>query len=189
MPLEGNGLTLVGAPLEVYRVLDAVYLDQASYHFPAYVRDTLAASQHHGGRFNPAGEFGALYVSLDEETVWAEMAHRFHTEGIDGLPPSMGLLRIVVQAGRYADLTGDAGRAAWDVALSDLVDDDWLLCWTLARAVRAVADALHAPSARATGTNMPLFADRQNSDLEMDLASATRASTPARFVQHSRESW
>ena len=110
------GLTWVGRPMEVVRVLDPVYLDQAEHGFLEYVRSTLAASQTVGGRFNPPGEFGALYTASDTDTAWEEVAARFRRQGISGLPPEMGFIGIVITVGRFADLTDTDMAARWDVS-------------------------------------------------------------------------
>jgi RES domain-containing protein len=175
-------------------VVHSVYVDEARHDFPTYLRQTLSASQAQGGRFNPPREFGALYTSADEETAWIEVAARYQREGIDGLPPDMGVLRLVVAAGRYADVTTDEGCAAWDVshaALAESEPDEGQadVCWQLARAVRAVADAILAPSARAEGANMPLFPDRDASELALELQAVSHRAVPDRFLQRSHEAW
>lgn len=98
-----QGLTWVGRPLELVRALDAVYLDQARVNFDAYVFTTLRYSQAAGGRYNPPGEFGALYTSDDEATAWEEIAARFRRQGIAALPSDMGILGVLVPVGRYVD--------------------------------------------------------------------------------------
>ena len=189
-----GALVQVGAPLELFRVIHESRLDEARFDFPGYVSNTLAASQAFGGRFNPPGEFGALYSALDEDTAWSEVASRFSREGIEGLPPDMGVLKISVLAGTYADLTSDAAARAWAITREQLTADDPTAakrkaCWALGRAVRAVADALLGPSARTAGANMPLFPDRAPSTLEIDLRSARSRSVPRRFAQRPREEW
>lgn len=189
-----EGLTWIGSPIEVFRVVHSVHVDEARHDFPTYLRQTLAGSQRQGGRFNPPGEFGALYTSTDEDTAWIEVAARFEREGIDGLPPDMGVLRLVVTAGRYADVTAEDGCAAWDVPCAALADPDpderdVESCWRLGRAVRAVADALRAPSARGDGANMPLFPDREASELGLELQAVSHRGVPDGFMQRSNESW
>lgn len=187
-------LTRVGAPLEVVRIVHGSRLDEARFDFPGYLTSTLAASRAFGGRFNPPGEFGAIYTALDEETAWAEVVSRFGREGIDGLPPDMGVLRIAVRAGSYADLTTAAAWRAWSITRDDLTADDSSnarrdACWRIGRAVRAVADALQVPSARTSGANMPLFPDREHSALEVDLRTARARGVPKRYAQRAREEW
>lgn len=62
-------------------------------------------------------------------------------------------------------------------------------CWALARAIRAVADFLAAPSARADGENIPLFADREHGELYLAMPYADRRAVPSHLVQVARESW
>lgn len=191
---EVEGLTWVGRPLELVRALDSVYLDQARANLLAYVATTLRYSQLVGGRYNPPGEFGALYTSDDEATAWEEIAARFRREGIRELPPDMGLLGILVPVGRYADLTDPATQAAWEVDASALTAEspteaERNACWAAARAVRVVADFLQAPSARAEGMNVPLFPDREQSELRLELQFTRRSTVPEHLRQRPLESW
>jgi RES domain-containing protein len=192
--LPESGITFIGYPVEVVRTSDRKYLDQARADFPGYVHQTLAANQAFGGRYNPPGEFGALYTASDEVTAWAEIAARFRREGIPGLPPEMGLLRIVIREGRYVDLTDGDVQRAWDVdpavvKASDPTADQRAACHAIGRAVRAVADLLLAPSARDEGANIPLFTGRESGELVIDLSSASTARPPAHLEQVSREAW
>jgi RES domain-containing protein len=189
-----TGITFIGNPQEVVRTTDRRYLDQARTDFRLYVHQTLAANQTFGGRYNPPGEFGALYTASDEDTAWAEIAARFRREGILGLPPEMGLLRIVIREGRYVDLTDADVQPAWQVdaavlEASDPTEDQRDACHVIGRAVRAVADFLLAPSAREEGANIPLFADRDGGGLVMDLSSVSPARPPAHLARVSREAW
>jgi hypothetical protein len=192
--LESLNVRRVGLPLEVVRTLDPVYLDQARADFADYVRKTLAASQSFGGRFNPPGEFGALYTASDEETAWAEIAARYRRQGIPGLPQEMGLLRLQVESGRYVDFSDGDTCASWHIA-ADVLSREELdgaereLCWDVARATRAVADFLMTRSARADGANMPLFADREGGELRIDFLGASRRSPPEYLTQVAWESW
>jgi hypothetical protein len=91
--------------LEVVRISDPVYVDQAAHDFAGYVTKTLSASQRHGGRYNRPGEFGALYTASDFDTALAEITSRYAREGVPGLPEMMGLIRILIRGGRYVDLS------------------------------------------------------------------------------------
>lgn len=189
-----DGLTRVGRPLELVRALDPVYLDQARADWAAYVAATLRYCRLAGGRYNPPGEFGALYTADDEATAWEEIAARYRRQGLRALPPEMGLLGVLVVVGCYADLTDSATQAAWEVDVAALVADtptpaERDACWTVARAVRTVGDFLQAPSARADGMNVPLFPDRERSELRMELQFARRSIVPVHLRQHARESW
>jgi len=192
-PFE-RGLTWVGRPMELVRIADSVYVDQARHNFQDYVSRTLAASQAVGGRFNPPGEFGALYTATDRETAWEEAAARFRRQGVPGLPPDMGVIGIIVIVGRYAPLTEASAREAWDVPLAALAAEDPTpeereIGWNIARAVRAVADFLQSPSARANGDNLPLFPDREGSELRMDFQFAEREAVPDHLRQPVTEPW
>ena len=195
MPLDDDSddrLAWVGAPIKVVRILDLKYLDQAELQFEKYITETLAASERAGGRFNPRGEFGAVYTASDVATAWKEIAARFAREGIPGLPSRMGLISIVLGEGRYADLNDSTGRDAWDVERSALIDatpEAYVRCQVLGRAIRVVADFIHAPSSRADGTTMSLFPDRADSTLRMKLQSASREEPPSDLRQIARETW
>lgn len=192
--LGDAGLTRVGLPMEVVRTLDPVYLDQARADFEDYLRKTLSASQTSGGRFNPPGEFGALYTASDEDTAWAEAAARFTREGVDGLPPEMGMLRILITTGIFADSTSEDALRTWKLDENALItanpiESDRDACWSTARAVRAMADFLVSRSARAAGHNIPLFTDREGGELELSLRAASKRRPPDDFLQEPRESW
>ncbi|HEX5634544.1 MAG TPA: RES family NAD+ phosphorylase [Gemmatimonadales bacterium] len=191
-PEQVAGLRSVGSPVELYRVTDAVYGDQALADWAAYVRRTLAASMAAGGRFNPPCEFGAVYTATDERTAWAEVAARYAREGVRGLPAATSVLRIVVLAGSHVDLVDERTREAWGATRAMLVADDGIhvaACHALGRAVRAVADFFESPSARGAGANVPLFADRDDGELRMDLAGVDRRPVPEALRQRSRERW
>jgi len=188
------GLTQIGSPIDLFRILDSVYLDQARLNFEKYVTETLAANASHGGRFSPRGEFGALYTSLEEVTAWAEVLHRFQSEGIDGLPPDMAILRMAAQAGQYADVADENGCDEWEVSLRDLTadspnEDQERICLRLARAVRAVGDGLQCVSARDQRINMPLFPDRAESELDLTLVASSKKAPPSGYAQRPLEQW
>ncbi|MCU0634751.1 MAG: RES family NAD+ phosphorylase [Gemmatimonadaceae bacterium] len=186
----------VGAPEELVRALDPRHADDARADFAAYLVATLQHNQRAGGRFNPPGEFGALYMASDEVTAWAELHARFVREGLPGLPSRMGMLRVLLQAGRYVDLTQAEKREAWHISRDALLAADPTAveqndCWLVARAIRALADFLRAPSARADGTNLPLFVQgRRDTELKFDLIAADSAhETPMHLRQRAAESW
>ncbi|MGH7563095.1 MAG: RES domain-containing protein, partial [Gemmatimonadota bacterium] len=59
--------------------------------------ELLEGSRRVGGRFNPRGEFGVLYVSLDRETTRAELGRRAQRAGVeldDLLPRSIVVVRL-----------------------------------------------------------------------------------------------
>ncbi len=191
---SADGLNFVGSPVTLYRTTSALHADQARNDWDTYVSATLAASQGKGGRFNPKGEFGALYTADDDTTAWEEVAARYRRDGVPGLPATMQLLQIVVAAGRYADLRESEVRGDFQVTLEVLKDEDPTdeqkeICWGVARAVRAMADFLTSPSARAGGNNVPLYPDRTDSELHCTFAAAFGGQVPVHLAQHPTESW
>lgn len=189
-----SGLTWVGLATEVFRAIDPRFLDQAQLRFDEYVTFTLTGSQNAGGRFNPKGEFGAIYTASDEDTAWEEVAARVRRQGILGLPQTWGMLRILVKAGHYADLRHPDTRKAWGATLNDLSAPEPTLeqqerCWAVARGVRAVGDFLISPSARGEGDNIPLFLGRDGSELEYSVPACGRKKVPSHLVADSIEPW
>jgi RES domain-containing protein len=184
----------VGSPVTLYRTTEARYADQARLDWNAYASATLAGSQGAGGRFNPKGEFGAVYTADDEATAWEEAGSRFTREGVRGLPATMQLLTIVVVTGRYADFRIRSVCDDFEVTPEALstetpTEDDKESCWRVARAVRALADFLASPSARGPGSNIPLYSDRPDSELRATFAGALAGRVPAHLVQSASESW
>lgn len=177
-------------------MVDPLYADHARNDFATYVQRTLAYSQADGGRYNPPGEFGAIYTASDEATAWRELHARFAREGIHGLPRQWGLLRILVTDGKFADIRDPAVCLAWGVDPAALIAADpspaqQEACWQLARDVRAVADFLRAPSARGDGENIPLFIGaRPTATLAFRLSGVdTTRTTPDYLWQRPQESW
>jgi RES domain-containing protein len=191
---EISDTQFVGAPEELVRATDARYIDGARSDFAAYIAATLAGSMRAGGRFNPPGEFGAVYCADGHATMWAEVAARFGREGVPGLPPRMGVLRIQVRAGRYADLTESEVCALWQSDFAAIktarpTTAESAQCHAVGRAVRGVADFLVAPSARATGLNYAVFPDRSDGELVWQLMAAAVEEPPIELRQHTAEAW
>lgn len=119
-PATQDGLSFVGRPETLYRTTADAYADQARLDWPAYVTATLAGSERVGGRFNPKGEFGALYTSDAEESAWEEAAARYKRDGVSGLPQSMVLLQITLESGKYADFWVDSVLEDFQTRREDL---------------------------------------------------------------------
>lgn len=97
-------------------------------------------------------------------------------------------------AGRYADLCEGAVRNDFEVTLEALQSENPTqeqkeACWIVGRAIRALADFLMSPSARAAGSNVPLYADRPESELQSSFSAALPGRVPAHLAQHTEESW
>jgi RES domain-containing protein len=126
---------------------------------------TLRASLHHPFRFNPPGEFGVLYVALNERTALAELERQADRLGISitRLAPRL-MLHLEVSLGRVLDLTDEAVRETRGISLADLASDDYARCQAVARAARRDGyEAIRYPSATGQGENLAIFMDRLES--------------------------
>lgn len=134
--------------------------------------EALAGSRRVGGRFNPAGEFGAIYLSLDLETAVAELVRRADRTGVelDQLLPRV-LLTIDVRLQKILDLTDTEVRDNWGVTKEDLASDDHRLCRDVGRAARRAGyEAILFPSAaRESGRNLAVFLDRLTPRSRLDI--------------------
>lgn len=97
---------------------------------PAYARsrDLLSGEgvRRHGGRWNPPGEFAAVYASLKPETALAEALAQFRRYG---LPDDAAMPRVMVAVeanlSRLLDLTDRRVRRALRFSRRRLVEEDW----------------------------------------------------------------
>jgi RES domain-containing protein len=113
----------------------------------------LEASRRSGGRYNPPGEFGAVYCSDSPELCLAERIS-------NGGSGRMAVVPVEVVLKRVLDLTSTSVREALGVPLEDLVSDGHEVTRRLGVAARASGiEALLAPSARGPGRNLVLFLD------------------------------
>jgi RES domain-containing protein len=122
----------------------------------------LSASARAGGRFNPAGEFGAVYVSLDPDTPLRELRRQAVHAGVEViafLPRTLFAAEARLQ--RVVDLACAEGPAAWDLPGSALASDDWSACQNVARRARTEGyEAIRFPSATGAGENLAIYLDR-----------------------------
>lgn len=119
-----------------------------------------------GGRFNPAGEFGAVYVALDEETALAELGRRIDRTGLPRkhFRPRM-MLRLRAGLGRVLDLTDPGVRTEWGVSADEIRAPDWAAAQGIARRAREEGyTAIRFPSAAGAGENLAIFLDRLGPD-------------------------
>lgn len=139
----------------------AVYR-QSPPRYAEITERTLLASFGAGGRFNPAGEFGALYVSLDPETPFRELrrqAEKAGLEVLDLLPRT--LFAAEVRLHRVLDLACAGVPPEFRIPERALRSDDWTACQSLARRSRHVGyEAIRFPSATGRGENLAIFLDR-----------------------------
>jgi RES domain-containing protein len=123
---------------------------------------TLEASARAGGRFNPVGEFGAVYVALDQETALAELERRIERTGLPGKHVrSRMMLRLQARLRKVLDLTDSEVRRRLDLSLEELIGPQWGRAQEVAREARREGyTAIRYPSATGAGQNMAIFLDR-----------------------------
>ena len=82
---------------------------------------TLPHNHRHGGRFNPPGEFGAIYVAVERTTALRELARQaaFLGFAVDELLPRT-MLRLRLHVRRILDLTDETVCRAWGLAGADM---------------------------------------------------------------------
>jgi RES domain-containing protein len=135
---------------------------QSSPRYAEITERTLSASARAGGRFNPAGEFGAIYVSLDPDTPLRELRRQAVHAGVEVialLPRTLFAAEARLQ--RVVDLACADGPGAWGLADAALASDDWTACQNVARHARMQGyEAIRFPSATGAGENLAIFLDR-----------------------------
>jgi RES domain-containing protein len=135
------------------------------------LQETMAASRRAGGRFNPSGEFGALYVSLDRETVRRELIRRAERTGVRLSDlVSRALLTLRIRLGKVLDLTNSATRRRWSISLEDLRGEDQEVCHAVARRARRMGyEAIRYPSATGAGENLAILLDSLESGSSVEI--------------------
>lgn len=137
---------------------------------------SLAASARTGGRFNPTGEFGALYVSLDPETPLRELRRQVASQGTDllsALPRTLFACYVSLQ--RVLDLRSSRVRGEWGLSEEDLHANSWDACQPVARRARDAGwEAIRFPSATGEGENLAIFVDRLHAGSYVQLLNEER---------------
>jgi RES domain-containing protein len=135
---------------------------QSAPRYAEITERTLSASARAGGRFNPAGEFGAIYVSLDPDTPLRELRRQAAHAGAEVaafLPRTLFAAEARLQ--RVVDLACGDGPREWGLSAAGLSSDDWTECQRVARRARADGyEAIRFPSATGAGENLAIFLDR-----------------------------
>lgn len=132
---------------------------------------TLEASMRAGGRFNPSGEFGAVYVALDEETALAELGRRIDRTGLprEHFRPRI-MLHLRARLAHVLDLTDPEVRNRLGVAVEEVSGLDWGCAQELGREARAQGyTAIRFPSSTGRGENLAIFLDRLGPDERLEV--------------------
>lgn len=116
---------------------------------PGYPPLSTDGSRKAGRRFNPPGEFGALYCSLKPPTANAEVAHNLRARGAKPEQESdWWEYTIRVQLHRVLDLTNSSVRSALSLESAVLFPRDQGATQALARKIREAGfQAIIVPSA------------------------------------------
>ncbi len=89
----------------------------------------LEGSRRAGGRFNPTGEFAALYLSLDTETMWAELSRLALRTGVELTeldPRTMSVVRVRLK--RVLDLRNAREQNGWGIDDEALMSEGYGRC-------------------------------------------------------------
>ena len=109
----------------------------------------------YGGRYNPAEEFGALYLSDSPEGCAAELARR------PASPQGYIIGSIKITLTKVCDLTDENLLADLGLAGNELKSDDWTDTQVLGDLIReAEFEAIIVPSAAGEFNNLVIFMDR-----------------------------
>ena len=137
---------------------------------PAYAgsRDLLSGEgvRRHGGRWNPAGAFAAVYASLSPETAIAEALSHFRYYAIpeaDAMPRVLVALEASLAA--LADLTDGRARRALRVSRRRMRGDGWRRAAEQGRESLTQAIGRAAFEAELEGLLVPSAADRRGTNL------------------------
>jgi len=119
----------------------------------------------YGGRYNTAEEFGALYLSENQEGCAAELARR--TVAPQGY--IVGSIKVTLR--RICDLTDDGLLADLGLTANQLKADNWTDTQVLGALIREAGfEAILVPSAAGDFNNLVIFMDRlaKNSEVVLE---------------------
>lgn len=112
-----------------------------------------------GGRWNPPNEFGAIYTSLTNETVYGEIERYCKRRGlkITDMPP-MDIVNIMVKFHKVLDLTNSEVIKQLGLTRDKLIGESWELTQKIARIIFKLGfEAILAPSAASQGVNLIIY--------------------------------
>lgn len=119
---------------------------------------SLQGSFAYGGRYNPPGEFGALYLSANSEVCYAERERKAKKDTL--LTQTEGKIKVSLK--KVLDLTNAKNLKKLEIEKEDLVKDPskdgWDLTWNVARiAYQCGIEAILVPSVTGKGNNLIVF--------------------------------
>ena len=122
----------------------------------------LTGSLKAGGRYNPKGDFGALYTSVEAATAVAEVAKGLRAAGIEPSKLPVGewlIYEIEMGENQILDLTNPDVLARLGVHKDSLIGDDLSLTQRIAgEAKKRGYNGILAPSAaHPSGVNLIVF--------------------------------
>ena len=144
-----------GSPFEkrtLYRIVPTAYLE---------AMDEIGPSMRLGGRYNPPGEFGALYLTINTECALSEMVKKVFGNRAALPPLSVGEFQVSLR--KVLDLTDKGVLQKLGMAPGLLLDPtDYSVTQELASAARHNGfEGLIVPSAvREDCRNMVVFKDK-----------------------------
>lgn len=131
------------------------------------------SSLKRGGRYNPRGEFGALYTGENEAVCRAEASRRI---GNDFAAPKI-ISKLKISLSKVLDLTKPTNLKALNVEKEDLTTDRTKGGWDLTQNIARIAyhggyEAIIAPSATKKGNSLVIF-DKHIDATRINVASKT----------------
>jgi len=118
----------------------------------------------YGGRYNNAGEFGALYLSKTKSGCAAEVTRR------PGHPITYVVGKIKVTLGKVCDLTDPELLKKLKLTKKDLTADDWNETQALGDIIREIGfEGMIVPSAAGDFNNLVIFVDRLSGSSRIEL--------------------
>lgn len=131
-------------------------------------------SRRHGGRYNPKGEFGVLYLGESEMVCRAEIRQQVGDPSwLHSGEWICGVLRLSLE--RVLDLTDEATLEALGVEKRELMEprgpemEGYRLTQALARRARAAGfEALKVPSVTSEGANLVVFVENLADEAQLE---------------------
>ncbi len=135
-----------------------------AWRYTEWHREPLdtTGSRLHGGRWNPAGIFPALYLGTSEQVVLEDLAAAARVLGLAAdYRLGFALHEVRIDGLRLLDLRTTSGREAVGMLDADMVDDDRTACQRVGRSAwEAGLQGVLAPSVTGAGLVLAVFPDR-----------------------------